>query len=303
MKLKKPKIPVGLRTIKTAAAVIIAMLIVEFLGASESKLIFAMLGAMAAVQPTFIESVESSMTQIIGVIFGAAVGVVLQLLKLPPLVATGIGIVLVISLYNSFHLRFSPGLPCLIVVMLCVGAVERPFFYALERVWDTAIGLFVGMVLNMLVFPYDNSRRIRAMAESLNRELICFIEDMFDGDDILPDIHVMTKKIDELDNQLKIFSKQRLFLHLRRQKRQLSKYQIFETKARVLVAQLESLSLMTLPGRLNNENRQCLEACGAIIGDDRVIDTPTEADIVTNYHIKQILRLRQELIDILNDKK
>ena len=41
------KIRIGLRTIKTAAAVLISMTIVAFYGMSTSKMIFAMLGAMA----------------------------------------------------------------------------------------------------------------------------------------------------------------------------------------------------------------------------------------------------------------
>ena len=57
-----------------------------------------MLGAMAAVQPTFKASVESCVSQIVGVLFGAAVGVLLRLVAMPPLVATGIGMVLVITL-------------------------------------------------------------------------------------------------------------------------------------------------------------------------------------------------------------
>jgi len=109
---------IGLRTIKTTVAVIISMLIVEALGTTDSKLIFAMLGAMAAVQTTFKDSLESCLAQIVGVIFGAIIGVVLLLLRLPSLVATGIGIVLVITLYNVLKIRFSPSLPCFIVVML-----------------------------------------------------------------------------------------------------------------------------------------------------------------------------------------
>ena len=299
MKLKNAKLPIGPRTIKTAVAVILSMIIVEFFGTSESKLIFAMLGAMAAVQPTFKESVESSLTQIVGVVFGAAIAVLILLLKLPPLVATGIGIVVVITLYNLLHIRFSPGLPCMIVVMLCIGVEERPFFYALERVWDTAIGLFVGMVLNMLVFPYDNSRQIRATAESLDRELILFLENMFDGDDVLPDAEMMSQKIEDMDRQLKIFSNQKLFLRLRSQRKELSKFRIFESKARALVAEMEVLSRMQTVGRLSQSNRQLLLDCGAQIQDLREMDEPSQADIVTNYHIEQILTLRGELIEIL----
>lgn len=300
MKQNRRRIPIGLRTIKTAVAVILSMVIVEFFGASESKLIFAMLGAMAAVEPTFKESVESSLTQIVGVIFGAAVAVLLQAIKLPPLVATGIGIVMVITVYNTLRLRFSPGLPCLIVVMLCIGAEERPVFYAMERVWNTAIGLFVGMVLNMLVFPYDNSRQIRNTAESLDKELIIFLENMFDGDDILPDAEIMSRKINDMDQQLKIFSKQKLFWRLRRQKKELSQFRIFENKARTLVAQMEVLSQMKVPGRLNQENRETLLGLGANIQDTHSDEDMNAEDIVTNYHVAQIIELRAELIRILH---
>ena len=65
---KRPHI--GLRTAKTAVAVILSMFIVDLYGATSSKLIFATLGAMAAVQPTFKASLESCLTQIVGVLFG-----------------------------------------------------------------------------------------------------------------------------------------------------------------------------------------------------------------------------------------
>jgi len=80
MKKSRFRFHIGLRTVKTAAAVIIAMMIVESYGATTSKIIFAMLGAMAAVQPTFKDSLESCLTQITGVIFGALAGLLLIIL-------------------------------------------------------------------------------------------------------------------------------------------------------------------------------------------------------------------------------
>ena len=74
MQFRKYRFRVGLRTVKTALAVIISMVLVYFYGTSDSRLIFAMLGAMAAVQPTFKESWESCLTQIVGVLFGAVLG-------------------------------------------------------------------------------------------------------------------------------------------------------------------------------------------------------------------------------------
>lgn len=296
---KRMRFHIGLRTLKTTAAVILSMLIVNAYGTSDSKLIFAMLGAMAAVQPTFKESVQSSLTQIVGVVFGALLSVLLLLLTLPRLVITGIGIVLVISLYNTFGIRFSPSLPCFIVVMLCITPDIRPVAYAVGRVWDTTIGLAVGMLINMLVFPYDNSRRIRETARSLDKELILFLEEMFDGDEILPDADKMAAKIDDLGSQLKIFANQKFLLRKRSQSRDLETFRLCEGKARQLVAQMEVLCRMERPGRLNDENRRRLHACGADIRDQRPLDAVTERDVVTNYHVSQILTLRRELLSVL----
>lgn len=293
------KLHIGPRTLKTALAVILSMFIVDIYGATTSKLIFAMLGAMAAVQTTFKASLESCLTQIVGVIFGALAGVVLMALPIPGLVAAGIGIVLVITLYNAFGIRFAPGLPCLIVVTMCTTPDIQPFTYAVGRIWDTAIGLAVGMAINSLIYPYDNSRQIRSTVESLNRELIAFLEEMFDGDDVLPDAEAMAKKIGVMAEQLSIFSDQKLLMRLRQQKQQIEVFRTCEGKARELLARMTVLSQVGRPGRLDDENRRRLAACGANIRDERPLDSVLERDVVTNYHVRQILTLRRELMEAL----
>lgn len=299
MQIRHVKIQVGPRIIKTAAAVVISMIIVDFYGATTSKLIFAMLGAMAAVQPTFRDSVESCLTQIVGVLFGAVAGVLLLLLPVHYLVATAIGLVLVITLYNAFHIRFSPSLSCFMVVMICTTPDIQPMAYAFGRIWDTAIGLGVGMLINTLIFPYDNSRQIRATAESLDRELILFLEDMFDGDDILPGAEKMTSKIDDMAAQLRIFANQRLIMKMKRQKQELEAFKRCEGKARQLVAHMEVLCRLEKPGRLSMENRCRLGSCDAVVRDEREPDVVDELDVVTNYHVAQILSLREELLEAL----
>ena len=82
----------GARTVKTIAAVVISMLIVDAYGTTSSKLIFAMLGAMAAMEPTFKESVSACLTQIVGVLLGGLAGVLLRLLPFPTLLSVAIGI-------------------------------------------------------------------------------------------------------------------------------------------------------------------------------------------------------------------
>ena len=294
-----PHIRIGPRTIKTAAAVIISLIVVHFHGTTTSRLTFAMLGAMAAVEPTFTDSLRSCLAQIVGVFFGSVVGVLLLALPMHPLVRTGIGIVLAITLYNTFRIRFSPSLPCLIVLTLCVTPDIQPLSYAWGRIWDTAIGLAVGLTINTLVFPYDNSRQIRDSVKSLDREVIRFLEEMFDGDDVLPDAEKMEQKVSDMARQLTIFTNQRLFLHRRTQKKQIETFRICQSKARELLARMEILSHMERPGRLSRENRSRLRSCGANITDSRPLKNPKERDIVINYHVAQILKLRRELLEAL----
>lgn len=294
------KFRIGLRTLKTALAVVISMMIVDAYGATASKLIFAMLGAMAVVQPTFKESVESCVSQIAGVFLGGLAGVLLVALPVNPLVAVGIGMIMVITVYNLLRIRFSPSLACFIVVLVCTTPDIEPMIYALGRIWDTAIGLGVGMLINTLIFPYDNSRRIRDTVESLDHELMAFLEDMFDGNNELPNAEEMAHQIDDMDQQLQIFANQKLLMRLKRQRKELESFRICEDKARQLVAHMEVLCRMGLPGRLNDENRRRLCAGGAGIRDQRVLDSVMEKDVVTNYHVEQILTLRRELLNALN---
>lgn len=293
--------PIGLRTIKTAAAVMIAMAIVDSYGATTSKLIFAMLGAMEAMQPTMKDSLKACLTQVTGVLLGAVIGIFMLALPMDHVWSAGIGIVLVITLYNTLHIRFSPSLPCLIVVTICTTPDIQPVAYAFGRIWDSMIGLGIGFLINILVFPYDNSRQIRATVKSLDKEVITFLEEMFDGDDVMPDAKEMTQQVSAMARQMAIFSNQRLLIHRNRQKKEIKSFESCEAKVRELLARMEILSHMEIPGRLNEENRRRLNACGAQIKDERPLNSVLERDVVTNYHVTQILKLRRELIELLQE--
>lgn len=301
--IKNKKFHIGFRTLKTAVAVVLAMLLVTSYGTTTSRLIFAMLGAMAVMEPTLKDSIGSCLTQIFGVFFGAVAGVLLMLLPVNPLVATGIGIVLVITIYNLLHIRFSPTLPCLMVVIICTTPDIQPFAYAMGRLWDTAIGLGVGLIINSLVFPYNNARKIRSTAESLDKEIIAFLEDMFDGDNDYPDTEKMTATIDTLARQLSIFSNQWLLLRIKKNRKRLEVFNICADKARQLVAQMEVLCRMEKLGSLSEENLNRLIKNGALIRDVTVTTQMTENDVITNYHVTQILNLRKDLIDALKKVK
>lgn len=300
---KRSRFHIGMRTVKTVLAVVLAMWIVNTGVSLYSNISVAVLAAIAAVQPTFRESVETCLGQIVGSVFGLTVGILMLQFPVDPIFVTAVSVVLVITVYNYLKVSYAPSLPCLMVVILCTSTDIGPVIpYALGRLWDTVIGLSVGMAVNTLICPYDNSKQIRFTVESLDRELIEFLEEMFDGDKVVPDPKAMTKRVKSMQTQMEIFQNQRLIRHRNRRKLEMEQFRICEEKARELVARIELLSLMGVPGRLSEENRQRLYACGAVIRDDRRLEDPTERDVVINYHVHQILTLRRELLEALGEE-
>ena len=287
---------IGLRTIKTAAAVVISMILVNHYGTTDSRLIFAMLGAMNVMQPTIKESIEASFTQILGVLFGFLVGIGLVQLPIEPLVSAGIGIIIVITLYNALTIKFSPSLPCLLVVMICTNTNIQPFIYASGRFWDTCIGLAVGLLINILIFPYDNIKQLYSTADSLDTMIISFINDLFNHPESRPTTKQLNHSIKFIHKQLQVFSKQWILFLLKNHRKDYANYQMYEQKARQLLAHMEVLCQMEKLGQLNEENLSILKDIQNTENEN------VELNIITNYHVSTILELRKELLDILKQK-
>ena len=301
-RLSALKLPVGMRTIKTALAVVLALLVVEQYGASPAKVVFATIGAISAVGPTFTASLLACLTQICGVTVGVLLALFMLMLNVPPMAAVGIGIIAVLAGYQGLRLKLVPVLPCLVLVNVCLNPEVEAVSYSMGRIWDTAIGLAIGMAVNTLIFPYDNSLKIRQTMEGLDKDLIEFLEDMFDGDEHLPETDRLEKKIDALEGQLALFSEQRL-LRRGRQKRELCRLECCEDIAQALLTELITLRNMEHLGCLNEENRLALRALGANVSESCPLEAGRVEHTVVNYHISQVLRLCQELKEKLAERK
>ncbi len=229
MHLQMQKPHIGLRTVKTAVAVMLAMAVAELYGATDSRLVFAMLGAMLTMEPTFRDAFQTFIFRTVGVLVGAVIGVLLQMLPLPELAAIGIGVVLLITGYNVLRIHYSPLMPCLILVMLFVEADLHPWQYAFGRVWDTAIGMAIGLSINMLVFPYDNSKRLLRQLQAVDRDIEHYRSLVEAGEPLEDDFEAIRRQVLTISSGVEQYSKQKLFLHLRRQARQLQVFRECET--------------------------------------------------------------------------
>ena len=299
MYLSRHRHLIGMRTLKSALAIFVALMIVKQFGASTSKVIFALIGAASAMDVTFKASLKACLAQICGVSFGALFGVLMLRLPVDRYVSVAIGFVLVMALYNLLHLRLSPVLPCIVIAMVLTNPEIAPISYALGRLWDTAIGLAVGLLINVVFFPYDTRQQMRETVDELDRDLLRFLEEYFDGDGELPGPERMAVKIAGLERQLNLMREQKWVIHRREKKLDLRALQKCDVAAKHLVTELEALALIETPGRLTEENRRRLEACGVTVGDRRTAEEGDRMDAVTNYHVEQVLAHRRAIRDQL----
>ncbi len=292
--LRKLHIPVGMRTVKTAIAVSLSLLVIEHLGTSSAKIIFAVIGAIAAMDNSFKASLRNCVAQIGGVIIGMVLSVIMRQLPIPGVAAVGIGIIITMAVFQLFHWHQSPVLACLILVTICTNENIVAHSYCLERIWDTTIGLGIGLAVNMLVVPYDNSKKMRRLLSILDKDLLSFLEDMFDGDELLPDTDNLAGVHDELEIQLAIFAEQRLFRR-KRQKTLLRRLQHCQELARELLVEMRALRNMGKTGRLTEQNRHRLGLLGARVPKLKQKGQFSTEEIVINFHVERILKLREEL--------
>lgn len=292
--LRKLHIPVGMRTVKTAIAVTLSLLIIEHLGTSSAKIIFAVIGAIAAMENTFKAALRNCVSQIGGVIIGTILAIIMRQFPIPGIAAVGLGIILTMAIFQLLRWNQSPVLACLILVTICTDSSIVAHSYGLARIWDTAIGLGIGLAVNMLIVPYDNSKKIRRLVMSLDKDLIAFLEDMFDGDDELPETVEMGGVNDELEIQLAIFADQRLFRR-RRQKTLLGQLQRCQDLARELLVEVRTLRNMNCTGRLNEHNRHRLQLLGARVPKLKQKGEFSTEEVVINYHVSHLLDLREKL--------
>lgn len=166
MKLDVPK--VGLRTIKTAVAVVVCYLI--FLpfwthgpGTSDSLLrhvapVNACVAAVICMQSSIEQSLYQGISRIVGTILGGLVGLLALLLddwiKTPLVTGVLLGgaIVLTLWLCNLIKRPAACAIGCVVVcvIILTHGGSER-YFYIIFRVLESIAGIAVALAVNRIL--------------------------------------------------------------------------------------------------------------------------------------------------------
>ena len=173
--MKLHPVHIGMRTVKTTVAVMLCIVIFPLLTILSKRLpdnpapifrilrfllyrespIFACIASIIIMQPTVEKSLKLGSSRIVGTIVGGVVGLIFTFIitVLPykglPIILVGIGLVLIITLFNVLGSPKSTSIALVTFLIIMINIDSRdPMLYAVNRIIDTSIGVFIAVFIN-----------------------------------------------------------------------------------------------------------------------------------------------------------
>ncbi|MCF6465249.1 FUSC family protein [Clostridium sp. Cult2] len=171
MKVKK----IGMRTIKTALAVSLTILISQLFNLRSP--FFAGIAAIIAMQTSVSESFTTGKNRMYGTILGGIVALIFSYFALESVLSIGIGIIIIIYTCNLFGWKKSVQISNMVFLSIILNYEEGSRLnYALYRTLDTLIGLVIGTLINYFIVPPKAEDKIIESIDNMYSELKNMVE-------------------------------------------------------------------------------------------------------------------------------
>lgn len=299
MKKLRKYFPFGSRVLKTALSVTIAVLLSRLITDNADAIFFAAFGAMLGIERSISAALRQGLTQVVSVVCGTVLGYGAALLfpNSTPAVLVGTGILVVIVLCNRLKINYAITLSSLVFLSATLTPSDDLLGDSILRVVFTAGGILIALLINIVIRPYSNKRRIVQLLRELQGKLLKQAEQIVVLERF-PDLSGDLVLVRSLDQELILYHEQR-FLRKKNEEALLSGCNQLVQR---MMQELEAICGMDCLGDIALENRETLEKLGLTIPPERLLPRKcTRRDtIVMNYHLEKFLagyRYLNELLD------
>lgn len=292
-----PRFRLGLRTVKTALSVMLSLYLTSLFGELS---IFPALAAIGVMSRTFDEGLIECRNQAVGILLGGLFGCFAALaLPEPPIWAIALGVMVIIFVCSSFHVGYSTSLSCAIFIVACMSDPDAVVQSVLIRLFHTAIGLGTGLLINYLILPYNNSRKIRELLTQILEFVPTCLGTLY-APQSHPNPAPLDTKMDQLQYELSIYRHQR-FRNKRIHREEFSFFTGCAQTAELLHQELLVLCRMNTvaPPDADNQTRLVCLGLSAPLSSHTVSQ---EESIVTNYHLRRLLDQHTQLTRLLETR-
>lgn len=157
----------GMRTIKTALAIIVILLLYQvgdYFGiADRGDAFLACVSGLICMRDSVEKSVSSGISRLWGTLIGAILGLIYLLIDLANeyyvfnILIMAAGIIVLIVLCNVFHLHDSVIIGCVVFLFITLQQTDiDPLIHSIRRFVDTGIGIGISIGINHFVLNPKN---------------------------------------------------------------------------------------------------------------------------------------------------
>lgn len=291
------KYRIGMRTLKTALAVVIGLYISYLLDLDSA--IFVSIAAVSTMKPSMSESLEDFKNRLFTCVFGVMVGYFFSKISvveyLEPLIA-GLGILLTIYILVVVKMKDMTQLSCIVFVASFCSNSDK-FYYATNRIIGTVIGIIVGVLVNYFISSPNVWEDFILAARSCYRSSNLVLKQILSGE-----------KVDLSEFNRELASATKLFKLLEKEADTPFQYRYKKiSREKRIMSLIESISVrLEVVENMNADHFSFEVSQEALKRYDLEEEYSSDLDVedrVYNYHIEYILKYMDQLKEEIENIK
>ncbi len=291
------KYRIGMRTLKTALAVVIGLYISYLLDLDSA--IFVSIAAVSTMKPSMSESLEDFKKRLFTCVFGVMVGYFFSKISvveyLEPLIA-GLGILLTIYILVVVKMKDMTQLSCIVFVASFCSNSDK-FYYATNRIIGTVIGIIVGVLVNYFISSPNIWEDFILAARSCYRSSNLVLKQILSGE-----------KVDLSEFNRELASATKLYKLLEKEADTPFQYRYKKiSREKRIMSLIESISVrLEVVENMNADHFSFEVSQEALKRYDLEEEYSSDLDVedrVYNYHIEYILKYMDQLKEEIENIK
>lgn len=287
---------IGMRTIKTAIVVIISYFVSSLIN---DELSFALIyAAVICIETSVVSSFKIGYNRVLGTAVGGVIGLVMTYLPIYGGIAMALGIIITIIFCNLLNIKKATGIAITLVIIIILGSADTtPAVYAMQRTLDTVIGIVIATIVNMLIYPPDQMKRVRESFNTYRHTARKVVGDVviFSIDESLGSL---AGGLDDLKDKFNSLNKELPILR-KYDKEEFDYYtQMIEASEKVLIY-AEAISLSEPGVKMTVDNNQKLTKLLSRDTQQSEFVTPessTREDMIYNYNLAKLISAMEKVL-------
>ena len=280
----------GLRTVKTAFATALALLVARLLNLNSP--IMAGLSAIITMRSSIFDSSKQSVNRMLATILGVIIASVFQYFHIGGFFPTMFGIILLINICNIMNWKDAISLSSMVFIIVISHSPSYPNYmtyweYGINRILDTTVGLTIGFLVNYIILPPNREEFILKTYQKSLYDIETSLKDLLKVENInlkklIGGINSLNTELNVIINENKMVSKNSI------KTSQLAKINSKFYSAIGIVTLFAEDGIVPI---INEKNKESLRE---YFQEDIVIQTqncPEDLELAFNYYLEELLSI------------